>query len=106
MNTYQIATDLLGSFLNNGGTVKTNCEVIDVVSNDNSCEIKVKANSSFKSKQVIALAGKGFLITWERRYTPHVSPLVVTYPAVSNTNFVRLSNSSKNSINHSSLLRK
>lgn len=96
MDSHLIATDLLRSFLGNGGELKTNCRVKAVEGN---CVV-TEGGETLRANHVIVTSGHltGRLCGVGLRI--HASPIVVAFPALTTVNFVRMSPKISETINH------
>ena len=101
MRAPRIISDLVRSFLGSGGEVKTGTKVERVVRTGKTTRLETPVGSIVASTVLVA-AGRwtgGFLNRTESVKVVS-SPLLVVYPAVSNTNFVRMTPFVEKSINH------
>jgi glycine/D-amino acid oxidase-like deaminating enzyme len=101
MRAAWIISDLIRSFLGAGGEVKTGTAVEQVVRVGKAARLET-AVGSIEANTVIVAAGR-----WLGGFLKHAegvkvvsSPLLVVYPAVSKTNFVRMTPFVEKSINH------
>jgi glycine/D-amino acid oxidase-like deaminating enzyme len=101
MRAARIIFDLVRSFLGAGGEVKTGTRVEQVVRTGKAARLETSGDS-IEASTVIVAAGR-----WTGRFLNRTegvkvvsSPLLVVYPAVSKTNFVRMTPFVEKSINH------
>jgi len=99
MISTNIVSDLLKSFLSNGGILKTNSKVDSVKRKEGRV---VVGDETYTGKRVIIASGHhtNDLLKDEERSKILISPLIVAYPSVSRTNFVRLTPFVEKSVNH------
>ena len=104
MRSKQIVEDLLNSFISLGGVVHTNCKVIDTMEKSNFHEL-VTTRGVYKTSKIVLACGAGMqninTKTLKKFSAKNLqSPLMVTYPAIIDQNFVRMSPYVEKTINH------
>lgn len=102
MNATAIISDLLRSFLATGGSLFVNTKVIRFESAEPNHTRVVTDNGELRASKVILAAGKWLEQFCEKRLTLKVvaSPLLVVYPPVCRSHFVRLTPFVDKSVNH------
>jgi glycine/D-amino acid oxidase-like deaminating enzyme len=102
MRSRAIAASLLKQFVAQGGTFQLNSEVSEIVAEGGNRIIKIGNRRPLTVGTVIVATGQ-----WLKDLAPKdlhvktvVSPLLVTYPAVANRHFVRMTPFVEKSINH------
>jgi glycine/D-amino acid oxidase-like deaminating enzyme len=101
MEATNIISDLMRSFLHTGGKLFLNHEVEKMDKKDNIVHV-VTNDGPIESKDVIVCAGKWLQKLLGDKVKPNVvaSPLLVVYPALCSSNFVRMTPFVNKSINH------
>ena len=102
MRSTIIVRDLVRSLLGSGGDIKVNELVTSINSTKNKKIVNTDSGNSFKGCKVIISAGKwlGDFRDNNENVKVVASPLLVTYPAVTEHNFVRMTPFMEKSINH------
>jgi glycine/D-amino acid oxidase-like deaminating enzyme len=102
MRATAIITDLVRSLVASGGSIRTLTEIERIDRTASVSRLHVKGGESITARTVILSAGK-----WVGRFLPRsedvkvvASPLLVTFPAVADTNFVRMTPFVEKSLNH------
>jgi len=101
MNAYQIISELTKSFLSNGGNILTDTRFENYQTISNAILVNLN-NKSVKTNKLILATGKHLSkhAKQQLKVKTVLSPLLVAYPAVCSTNFVRLTPFVLNTINH------
>jgi glycine/D-amino acid oxidase-like deaminating enzyme len=104
MDSEAIISDLLASFLNNGGQLRTQTNVTGVVSQGaDRAEVTTDELEVISCRQAVLATGRSmddFTDRGELRISKGLSPLMVVYPAVCRQDFARLTPFAKKTVNH------
>lgn len=99
MNTRLIATDLLKSYLSNGGCIKTNVLARSIDKNQVTATNSVGEAITFRARHIILATGKNsHLFSDEIRV--FASPLLIVRPALTDINFINMSPHSEQTLSH------
>jgi hypothetical protein len=104
MRSDVIVSDLLASFLNNGGELRTEANVTSVISKGfATAEVTTEEGEVITCRQAVLASGRTmdeFTKASDVKVKKVLSPLLVVYPAVSRQNFVRLTPFGQKTVNH------
>ncbi len=102
MRATAIIRELTRSLLGAGGTITTTEEVNRIETVGSIKRLHTKNGHMIEAGKVIIAAGKwiGHFLRHDQDVKVVASPLIVTYPAVSNNNFVRMTPFVEKSVNH------
>jgi len=96
MDSTLIATDLLRSFLGNGGEFKANARVKAI---EGGCVV-TERGESHRANHVVVASGHQASMLGGVDMKIYASPIVVAYPALTTVNFVRMTPKIDRTINH------
>lgn len=105
MNFKNVITDLLKSFITNGGQLRTNCNLVSFKNYNDCIELTVISGnemSKITTKKLILTTGKDLKCIGNQGVNVNIveSPLIVTYPHLSPKNFVLINDDNAKTINH------